>query len=134
MDKKIEEAQQEFNAILHYIVHMAMGREIHEVEAGIYRRLLRLGRILLDLFVLSTGTGKTGETLMRNDGSILMCIERVLAGHTSTHRLRPVHKSLSIVVVTFSNISFLADKDRYEMVPVAVFLPISQIRFDVQKS
>ena len=67
MDKKIEEAHQEFNAILHYIILMAMGREIHEVEAGIYRRLLRLGRILLDLFVLSTGTGKTGETLMRND-------------------------------------------------------------------
>jgi len=131
MDKKIEEAHKEFNAILHYIVHMAMGREIHEVEAGIYRRLLRLGRILLDL---STGTGKTGETLMRNDGSILMCIERVLAGQTSTHRPQPVHKSLSIVVVTFSNISFLADKDRYEMFPVAVFLPISQIRFDVQKS
>jgi len=70
MDKKIEEAHQEFNAILHYIILMAMGREIHEVEAGIYRRLLRLGRIFLELFVVATGTGRTGETLMRDDGSV----------------------------------------------------------------
>lgn len=64
MDKKIEEARQEFNSILDYIVGVALGREIHEVESGIYRKLLRLGRILLELFVLATGTGKTGERLM----------------------------------------------------------------------
>src|SRR5208337_781850 len=37
---------------------------------GIHRRLLRLGRLLLELFVLATGTGKTGETLIDNDGAV----------------------------------------------------------------
>ena len=70
MDKKIEEARQEFNSILDYVVGAALGREIDEVEDGIYRRLLRLGRILLELFVLATGTGKTGETLIDKHGSV----------------------------------------------------------------
>lgn len=46
MKEKIEEARREFNAILDYIVQGTMGREIHEVEEGIYRRLLRLRRAL----------------------------------------------------------------------------------------
>lgn len=70
MDKKIEEARQEFNAILDYIVGAGVGQEIHEVEAGIYRRLLQLGRILLELFVSVTGTGKAGETLIGGDGAL----------------------------------------------------------------
>lgn len=70
MDKKIEEARQEFNSILDYIVGTALGLEIHEVEEGIYRRLIRLGRILLELFVLATGTGKTGKTLIDKDGTV----------------------------------------------------------------
>lgn len=44
MQEKIKEARREFNAILDYILQGAVGREIHEVEEGIYRRLLRLGR------------------------------------------------------------------------------------------
>jgi hypothetical protein len=44
MDKKIEEARREFNAVLDYVAKGALGREIHEVEAGIYQRLLLLGR------------------------------------------------------------------------------------------
>jgi hypothetical protein len=60
MQEKIEQARQEFNSILDYIIGEAMGLEIHRVEDGIYRRLLRLGRILLELFVLATGTGKIG--------------------------------------------------------------------------
>jgi hypothetical protein len=47
-----------------------MGLEIHEVEDGIYRRLLRLGRILLEPFVLATGTGKIGEALIGEDGTV----------------------------------------------------------------
>jgi hypothetical protein len=70
MKEKIEEARLEFNGILDYIVQGAMGQEIHEVEEGIYRRLLRLGRILLELFVLAAGTGKIGEALIREDGTV----------------------------------------------------------------
>jgi len=69
MDERIEQARSEFNAILHYVLEGAMGREIHEVEEGIFHRLLRLGRILLELFVVATGTGKTGQTVVGADGS-----------------------------------------------------------------
>lgn len=70
MDKKIEEARQEFNGIIDYILKSALGVEIHTVEDGIYRRLLRLGRILLELFVLATGTGKIGDSLSGEDGTV----------------------------------------------------------------
>jgi len=69
MQEKIEEARREFNAIVDYVVQCATDREIHEVENGIYRMLLRLGRILLELFVLAMGTGKQGQTLVASDGS-----------------------------------------------------------------
>jgi len=69
MNEKIEQAQREFNAILDYVLGGAMHREIHEVEVGIYRMLLRLGRILLELFVLGVGTGRMGQTLVAADGS-----------------------------------------------------------------
>ncbi len=70
MQEKIEEARREFNGILDYILQEAMGLEIHRVEDGIYRRLLRLGRILLELFVLATGTGNIGEALISEDGAV----------------------------------------------------------------
>ena len=50
MEEKIEEARREFNVILEYVIDRAIGREIHEVERSIYRMLLGLGRILLELF------------------------------------------------------------------------------------
>jgi hypothetical protein len=70
MEEKIEEAQREFNTIIDYVVQRARGGEIHQVEESLYRRLLRLGRILLELFVLATGTGKIGETLVAEDGAM----------------------------------------------------------------
>jgi hypothetical protein len=70
MDKKIEEAREEFNSIVEYIVNEALGVQIHKVEDGIYRRLLRLGRILLELFVLATGTGEVGDALKTEDGLV----------------------------------------------------------------
>jgi hypothetical protein len=70
MEQKIEEARREFNAILEYVIDRAIGREIHEVERSIYRMLLGLGRILLELFILATGTGKNGETLAWEDGAM----------------------------------------------------------------
>jgi hypothetical protein len=70
MDKKIEEAREEFNSILDFVLKEALGLEIHEVEDRIYRRLLRLGRILLELFVLAIGTGKAAEALIGPDDSV----------------------------------------------------------------
>lgn len=70
MEKKIEELRQEFNGIIEYVIGAAVSLEIHEVEQGIYRKLLRLGRMLLELFVLAVGTGKTGESQIDKDGSV----------------------------------------------------------------
>jgi hypothetical protein len=70
MDRKIEEARQEFNSILDYIVRSAKSQEIHQVEECLFRMLLRLGRVLLELFVLSVGTGKIGMELEAGDGAV----------------------------------------------------------------
>jgi hypothetical protein len=70
MEQKIEEARREFNAILEYVLDKAIGREIHEVERSIYRMVLGLGKILLELFVLAAGTGKKGERLVGGDGRV----------------------------------------------------------------
>lgn len=70
MERKIEEARREFNSIVDYILGAALCREIHEVEYGVYQRLLRLGRILLELFVLAIGTGMIGEMLIDEDGVV----------------------------------------------------------------
>lgn len=70
MEQKIEEARREFNTILEYVLTGARNMEIHEVERSIYRMLLRLGRIMLELFVLSTGTGNKGKTLQGKDGRV----------------------------------------------------------------
>ena len=70
MEQKIEEARREFNAILEYVLNRALGVEIHEVERSIYRMLLGLGRMMLELFVLATGTGNKGKTLQGEDGGV----------------------------------------------------------------
>jgi hypothetical protein len=68
MEDKIDEARREFNALLEYLLGAALGFEIHKVEEEIFRRLLRLGRLLLELFVLGMGTGKQGQALKGPDG------------------------------------------------------------------
>jgi len=71
MEAKILEAREEFNGILEFVLTEAMGSEIHEVEREIFRRLLRLGRSLLEVFLRSAGTGKEGPVIELRDGSIL---------------------------------------------------------------
>ena len=68
MEEKINEAREQFNAILDYVLAAAIGSEIHEVEISIHRMVLALGKLLLELFVLSMGTGKTGTTLVDHHG------------------------------------------------------------------
>lgn len=68
MEEKINEAREQFNAILDYVLAAATGSEIAEVEISIHRMVLSLGKLLLELFVLSTGTGKTGMTLVDHHG------------------------------------------------------------------
>jgi hypothetical protein len=68
MDDKINEVRKQFNAILDYVLSGAVGSEIHEVEWSVHRMLFALGRLLLELFILSTGTGKNGMTLVDDSG------------------------------------------------------------------
>jgi len=68
MDEKINEVRREFNAILDYVLRGALGSEIHDVERSIHRMLLALGKLLLELFVLSTGTGKKGMMVEDDNG------------------------------------------------------------------
>lgn len=71
MDAKILEAREEFNGILEFVQTDAMGCEIHEVEREMFRKLLRLGRSLLEVFLGSVGTGKKGPVIEDQDGSTL---------------------------------------------------------------
>jgi hypothetical protein len=68
MEEKINEVKRQFNAILNYVLSAAIGSEIHEVEGSIHRMVLALGKLLLELFVLSTGTGKKGMPLVDHHG------------------------------------------------------------------
>jgi hypothetical protein len=70
MEEKIEEARQEFNSILQWLVSLAVGCEVHEVEEGLYKRLLKLGRILLEVFILAVGSGKQGRAVLGDDGKM----------------------------------------------------------------
>lgn len=71
MDAKILEAREEFNGILEFVTVDCMGSEIHEVEGEIFRRLLRLGKHLLEVFLSAVGDGKQGSTIQIPDGSMM---------------------------------------------------------------
>jgi hypothetical protein len=71
MDAKILEAREQFKGILEFVLTDARGSEIHQVEREIFRRLLQLGKSLLEVFLRSTGTGRAGSVIECPDGSIL---------------------------------------------------------------
>ena len=71
MEEKILQAHGEFNKVIDLVTREALDREIHVVEGEIFRMLLRLGRILLELFLCSVGTGCVGQTVTMEDGSVL---------------------------------------------------------------
>ena len=71
MEEKILQARGEFNKVIDLVTREALDREIHVVEGEIFRMLLRLGRILLELFLCSVGTGCVGQTVTMEDGSVL---------------------------------------------------------------
>lgn len=72
MEEKIAGARAEFNKVLEFVTTEAHTLELHSVEGEIFRMLLRLGRILLELFLCSVGTGRLGRTVTMEDGSVLV--------------------------------------------------------------
>jgi len=71
MEEKVLQARGEFNKVIDFVTREALDKEIHVVEGEIFRLLLRLGRILLELFLRSVGTGRIGQTVAMEDGSVL---------------------------------------------------------------
>jgi len=71
-DGKLDELQ-EFTAELSEYVHDAArrGTAIHEVEMGIWKRMLNLGRQALGRFIADQGDGDLGETVTIRDGRVL---------------------------------------------------------------
>ncbi|MFC1833755.1 ISKra4 family transposase [Thermodesulfobacteriota bacterium] len=68
MEDKILQAREEFNRILEFVTQKPGDLEIHEVEEGIFRYLLGLGKILLEVFIGSVGTGRQGERIISAEG------------------------------------------------------------------
>ena len=52
-----EQAAEVFRQLQEYVVGEAAQKELHEVEAGLYQRLLALGQLLLRQYVAASGTG-----------------------------------------------------------------------------
>jgi hypothetical protein len=71
MEDKIMEARAEFNKIIDFVNGDAHILEIHSVEGELFRSLLRLGRLLLEAFLCSFGTGYLGENVTLENGSVL---------------------------------------------------------------
>jgi hypothetical protein len=51
------------------------GKPVHEVELGIWQRVLALGRQALEQFLISQGTGDVGETFTLPTGEVLRRLE-----------------------------------------------------------
>lgn len=70
MEKKLMQVRGEFNELLEYVTDGLRDSEIHDAEHGIFRRLLKLGRTLLELYVASVGNGDLGPTILDRDGRV----------------------------------------------------------------
>jgi len=71
MEEMVLEAREEFNKIMEFVTTEALTWELHSVEGELFRMLLKMGRVLLMLFLRCVGTGHVGQTITRQDGSVL---------------------------------------------------------------
>jgi hypothetical protein len=71
MEEKILEARGEFNKVIDFVTREALNREIHVVEGEVFRMLLRIGLIILELFLRNVGAGHVGRTVTMENGSVL---------------------------------------------------------------
>jgi hypothetical protein len=66
---KCEKLQEELLELQHYVRTSAeTGQPIHEVERGVWKRMLQMGREALGLFLQLQGTGDMGETVTLPNG------------------------------------------------------------------
>lgn len=71
MEENILEVQGEFNRLVNFVTRDALTLELHRVEGELFRMLLGLGRMLLELFLRSVGTGHVGQIATLENGSAL---------------------------------------------------------------
>jgi len=57
--------------LFRYVVSGASELEAHEVEEGIFRRLMPIGRAALMVYFAKKGTGDVGSSIERSDGKAL---------------------------------------------------------------
>lgn len=75
---KITELLESMTQLFRFVEEAAkVGKPIHEVELGIWQRLLSLGRQTLDQFLAMQGTGDVGETFTMPDGRELNRLEEL---------------------------------------------------------
>lgn len=66
----VAKAGQKFNEILEFSLSPST-KEPHKFEKSLFRWLLELGRILLQIFFNSLGDGNVGKTITTDDGRVL---------------------------------------------------------------
>lgn len=68
LDTAISNARNDFEKILFFVTRDADDRQLHEVERGIFQRLLTLGASLLQVFLITLGMGDVGPTHTDQEG------------------------------------------------------------------
>lgn len=70
LQKAIHETRKEFEGILTLVTQDSGGKQIHEVERGIFQRLLALGALLLQVFLMGLNGGDVGLIHTSVDGVV----------------------------------------------------------------
>jgi len=67
-----EELTSKFEKMLDYVeVAFKMGKAAHDVELGIFKKVLEIGFIALGMFFRMSGNGDQGERLTLSDGRMV---------------------------------------------------------------
>lgn len=71
VEASIAEGEDALQALLRFVQEQAGQLEAHEVEKGIFKRLLPLGLAAVRLYFAERGTGEVGPAVAREDGVVL---------------------------------------------------------------
>lgn len=71
VEASIREGEDALQALLSFVQEQAGQLEAHDVEQGIFKRLMPLGLAAVRLYFAERGTGKVGPAVEREDGGVL---------------------------------------------------------------
>lgn len=113
----IFKAEAQFEEIMRFVRQAAdEGQPIHEVESGLWRRMLLLGRCCLEGFVEQQGDGDLGSTLER-EGKVLRRLEKAYP-----RRYVSVFGEITIERRVYGT----RDSQKHELVPLDARLDLPQ--------